>query len=167
MALSLRDVVSNMEKTPNRVSPGLKSFLQRWIITTLAVLVAVAIVPGITYDKAVDLFVASLLLGILNAFLRPIMLLLALPLVILTLGLFILVINAFVLYFVGYLLQGFHVEGFWSAFFGALIISIVSTAVNSLTGTGGTRVHFRSHRRPPESTNRSDRDGGNGPVIDV
>lgn len=142
--------------------PRLKKFIQSWIINTAAVLVAVSIVPGIHYDRTVDLFVASLLLGILNAFFRPILLLLALPLLIFSLGLFVLVINALLLYFVGLLLQGFQVDGFWAAFWGALIISIVSLVLNSLTGTGGSRIEFRRGRRRPPGSN-----GGGGPVIDV
>jgi putative membrane protein len=142
--------------------PRLKQFLQSWFINTLAVLVAVYIVKGIHYNKPLDLCVASLLLGILNAVLRPILLLLALPLVIFTLGLFMLVINAFLLYFVGYLLRPhFYVDDFWSAFWGALIISLVSLALNTLTGTGTSRIRFQ-RRRPPDGGG----DGG-GPVIDV
>ena len=141
----------------------MKKFIQSWIINTLAVLVAVKILRGIHYEKPLDLFVASLILGILNTILRPILLFLALPLLIVTLGLFILVINALLLYFVGNLLQPhFSVDGFGSAFWGALIISIVSVVLNSLTGTGSARVRFQ--RRPPPSN--SDR-GGDGPVIDV
>ena len=142
--------------------PRLKKFIQSWIINTAAVLVAVSIVPGIHYDKTVDLLVASLLLGILNAFFRPILLLLALPLLIFSLGLFVLVINALLLYFVGLLLPGFQVGGFWAAFWGALIISIVSLVLNSLTRTGNSRIEFRRGRRPPGSDG-----GGGGPVIDV
>jgi putative membrane protein len=142
------------------MSPKLKKFIQSWVINTLAVLVAAYIVPGIQYQKAVDLFVASLLLGILNAFIRPMLLLLALPLLIFTLGLFILVINAVLLWVVGSLNQGFRVDGFLSAFWGALIISIISLVLNSLTGTGNTRVEVHRDRRPPGSD-------GNGPVIDV
>ncbi|HKI70583.1 MAG TPA: phage holin family protein, partial [Verrucomicrobiae bacterium] len=94
----------------------LKKFIQSWAVNTLAVLVAVFLMPGhIHYDKAGDLLMASLLLGILNAFLRPVLMLLALPLLILSLGLFMLVINAFMLYFVGSLVPGFHVAGFWWA----------------------------------------------------
>lgn len=143
--------------------PSLKVFLQRWVVNTLAVLVAVAMVRGINYDNPLDLLVASLLLGILNAFLKPVLMLIALPLVIYTLGLFILVINALVLSFVGYLLPGFHVADFRSAFWGALIISFVSLAVNALTGAKRSRVEFKWRRRPPKS---GPGDGG-GPVIDV
>jgi putative membrane protein len=142
---------------------GLKSFLQRWVITTLAVAVAATIVHGIHCDTLLDLLLASLLLGILNAFLRPVMLLIALPLVIYTLGLFVLIINGLVFYFVGLLVKGFHVSGFWPAFWGAIIVSLVSLATNTLTDTGQSRVEFKWRRRPPESN----RDDGNGPVIDV
>ncbi len=148
---------------PHRMAPDLKRFLQRWLINTLAVLVAVLIVPGIKYDRALDLFVASLLLGILNAFVRPVLMLLALPLVISTLGLFILVINGLMLYFVAFLLPGFHVSDFWSAVWGALIIGLVSLAVNTLAGTRRSRLQFKWRRRPPDSPH----DDGNGPVIDV
>ena len=82
------------------MGPGLRKFIQSWLINTLAVLLAVKIVKGIHYDKPLDLVAASLLLGILNAVLRPVIMFLALPLLILTLGLFMLVINALLLYFV-------------------------------------------------------------------
>ena len=145
------------------MSPKLKKFIQNWIINTLAVAVVVYIVPGIHYQKPVHLLVASFLLVILNTFLRRIILLLALPLLIFTLGLFILVINALLLYFVGFLLRPyFYVDTFWSAFWGALLISIVSLVLSSLTGSGSSRIEFRRGPRPP------DRDrGGDGPVIDV
>ena len=133
------------------------------MINTLAVLVAVYLVSGIHYQKWLDLFVASLLLGILNAVIRPILMFLALPLLIVTLGLFTLIINALLLYFVGFALRPhFFVDDFWSAFWGALIISIVGTILNVLTGTGKARVQFEHRRRPPGSG-----PGGEGPVIDV
>ena len=143
--------------------PRLKRFVLSWIINTFAVAVAGAVVRGIHYDRIPDLIVASFLLGMLNSFLRPILMLLALPLLIFTLGLFLLVINGVLLYFVGFMLQPhFYVDGFWPAFKGALIISIVSLVLNSLTGSGGSRVEFRRGGRPQDP----DR-GGNGPVIDI
>ena len=134
------------------------------MINTLAVLMAVYLLKGgIHYEKPLDLCVASLLLGILNAVLRPILMLLTLPLLIFTLGLFRFVINALLLYFVGYVLQPhFYVDGFRDAFWGALIISVVSVILHALTFTGGARVHFQHRRRPPASG-----PGGSGPVIDV
>jgi len=141
-------------------------FLQSWVINTLAVWVAVYIVPGIHLDKNSSLlapFIASLVLGILNAFIRPILMFFALPLLIFTLGLFTLVINALLLYFVGVLLTPyFQVDTFGSAFFGAIIISIVSVTLNILTGTGGSRITIHRHRPPPTKPNDD-----NGPVIDV
>lgn len=143
---------------------GLKRFIQSWFINTLAVLTAVYVVPGIRYEKALDLFVASLLLGILNAVIRPILMFLTLPLLIFTLGLFTLVINGLLLYFVGYLLRPhFYVDTFWSAFWGALIISVIGGILSALTGSGRSRVRFEHRRRPPDSG----RDDGHGPVIDV
>ncbi len=145
---------------------AMKSFFQRWLINTLAVLVATYVVPGISYDKPVDLVVAALVLGILNAILRPLLLLLSLPLLIFTLGLFMFVINAFLLLLVSKLLgeSHFQVAGFGPAFFGALVISIVSLVLNSLTGTGDSRVSVRRGKSPPPTPPRDD---GGGPVIDV
>jgi putative membrane protein len=141
----------------------MKKFLQSWLINTLAVLVAVNLLKGIHYQKPLDLLVASLLLGILNAVLRPLLMFLALPLLIFTLGLFTLVINALLLYAVGYVLRPhFFVDDFWSAFWGAVIISVINLVLNSMTGTGDSRVHVETHRRSGKSD-----DDGQGPVIDV
>jgi putative membrane protein len=131
------------------------------------VLVAAAILHNhITYEnKLQNLLIASLLLGILNAFVRPILMLIALPLLIFTLGLFTLVINALLLYFVGQLLQpSFQVDSFRYAFLGALIISIISIALNVLTGNA--RGSFRIQRGPPPGPPKNP-GGGDGPVIDV
>ncbi len=139
----------------------MKRFLHSWVINTLAVLVAVCLLrPRINYAGLLDLFVASLLLGILNAVLRPVLMLLTLPILIVTLGLFRFVINALLLLLVGWLLgPHFSVHGFGAAFLGALIISLVSGLLNVLTGR--SRMRFR-RRRPPDA-----RDDGDGPVIDV
>jgi putative membrane protein len=84
-------------------------------------------------------------------------------LLVFTLGLFTLVINALLLYFVGHLLRPhFQVDTFWAAFWGALVISIVSIILNTLTGTGTSRVRFERHRAPPPRG-----PGGDGPVIDI
>jgi putative membrane protein len=141
----------------------MKSFLKRWIITTLAVLVAIHIVPGLSYDTPSGLLIATLLLGLLNAVVRPILILFALPLVVLTLGLFIFVINALLLMFVGHILKDFHVASFWAALWGSVIISVVAILLNHLTGTNKTRLEFHRTKppRPPPS------DDGGGPVIDV
>ena len=147
------------------MSPKLKKFLQSWAINTLAVGLACLILHNhIQYKdhNPVYLFAAALLLGILNSVLKPIITFLALPLLVLTLGLFMFVINALLLFLVGSVLKGFHVDSFWAAFWGALIISIVSVIFNSLTGNA--RVQFRRGNRPPP---RGPGPGGSGPVIDV
>jgi putative membrane protein len=138
------------------------NFLQRWVVTTLAVLVAAWLVPGIRYDTTLTVFLASLLLGFLNAFVRPLLLILSFPLLLVTLGLFVPVLNALLLMFVGQLVSGFTVAGFWPALWGGLVISIVSISVNLLLGRGA-RVQVR--RGGARSS--SDKEGGNGPVIDV
>ena len=155
-----------MTPPPAPKQSQLRRFLQSWAINTLAVLVTVYIVPGIhfTDNSLLTPFVTSLVLGILNAFIRPIVMLLALPLLIFTLGLFMLVINALLLSLVDWLLPQFQIDSFGWALLGAIVISIVSLVLNVLTGTGRTQVSFRSHRRPPGD--RQD-GGGNGPVIDV
>ena len=96
-----------------------KEFLHQFVVGTLAVLVAVNVVGGITYDTPANLLLASLVLGALNAFLRPLLLLGCLPLLILTLGLFLIVINAILLKLTGELVNGFEVEDFWSANLGS------------------------------------------------
>jgi putative membrane protein len=138
-----------------------KRFLHSWVINTLAVLVAVYILrPRIDYSSPLDLFVASLLLGILNAVLRPVLMLLTFPIVIVTLGLFRFVINALLLLLVGWLLHSrFWVHGFWAAFWGGLIISLVSSVLNLMTGKARARLQWR---HPPDSGQ-----DGDGPVIDV
>ena len=149
------------------MQPGTRKFLRflgNWAINTLAVAIAAIILHNhIHCEKPAYLIIASLLLGILNAFVRPILMLLALPLLVFTLGLFTLVINALLLYFVGVLMGPyFQVDSFGFAFLGALIISVVSIALNILTGTGGARVTIQ--RRPRSPKNPPDDDG---PVIDV
>lgn len=145
------------------MSPGLLKFLQRWLINTLAVLVAVEVLPGMSCEKTRDLFVTSLLLGILNAFLKPILMLIALPLVIGTLGLFVIVINAALLLLIAAIVPSFRVDSFWWAVAGAIIISIVSLAANLLTGGNRSNLEARWRRRP----GKRPPDSGGGPVIDV
>ncbi|MSU59650.1 MAG: phage holin family protein [Pedosphaera sp.] len=147
----------------NEKKPRLKQFFLRWLITTLAVALTVVLLRGhIRYSGPTDLFIAALLLGILNAFIRPIMMFMALPLLIFTLGLFTIVINASLLYLVHWLMgPRFEVDSFGWALLGALIISLVSVTLNILTGTSNARFSIRRGPPPPP------RDGGNGPVIDV
>jgi putative membrane protein len=98
----------------------------------------VHIVSGVSVDNWVTVFVAALVLGLLNAFLRPVLILLTLPVTLLTLGLFTLVINAFLFYLAAHLVRGFHVAGFWQAFVAALVFSGVSFLLNVFIGSSGT-----------------------------
>jgi putative membrane protein len=122
----------------------MRHFVFRWMITAAAVFVAAPIV-GIQYTSISCVLAAALLLGIINAFIRPILLLLSFPLILVTLGLFILIINALMLKFVSEIVPCFVVHGFWSALFGALIISIVSWLLSAFFRGSDGRVHVLTH----------------------
>ena len=114
-------------------------------MTAFAVFVAAPIV-GLDYGSSLGcLLGASLLLGIINAFIRPILLFLSFPLILVTLGLFILIINALMLKFVSEIVPCFKVPGFWSAVFGALVISIVSWLLSAFFRGSDGRVHVLTH----------------------
>jgi len=113
------------------------SFLIRLLVNAAALWVATRIVPGVSFDSGVGPFlVVALLFGVINATLRPLTKILTFPLILLTLGIFALVVNGLMLWLLSSLSSslglGFHVSGFWSAFFGALVVSVVS-ALLSLT----------------------------------
>jgi putative membrane protein len=129
------------------------AFVIRWLVTTIAVLVAAHLVPGIGYDGWGALLGASLLLGIINAFVRPILLLLSLPFIIVTMGLFIFVINALLLLLVSKIVPAFHVAGFWSAFFGAIIISLVSWILSSFFRGSDGKIHVITHHTAVKQAN--------------
>jgi putative membrane protein len=123
----------------------MRHFIVRWAVTTIAVMVASSLIHGIHYDSIASLIAAALLLGILNAFLRPILLILSAPLILLTLGFFILVVNGLMLFFVPGIVIGFHVDTFGSAFWGAIIISIVSWMLSAFFRGSDGRVHVLTH----------------------
>jgi putative membrane protein len=111
--------------------------LLRWLINAIALWVAVQIVPGLTHTgTALSLLLIALIFGLVNALVRPLMLLLTCPLIVLTLGLFTLVINALMLWLTTWLSSvfdlGLQVDGFWPTFWGALVISLVSAVINLL-----------------------------------
>ena len=129
------------------------AFVIRWLVTTIAVLVAAHLIPGISYDGWGTLLGASLLLGIINAFVRPILLLLSLPFIIITMGLFIFVINALLLLLVSQIVPAFQVAGFWSAFFGAIIISLVSWILSSFFRGSDGKIHVITHHTSVKQAN--------------
>jgi putative membrane protein len=112
-------------------------FLLRALISAIGLWIASRLVQGIQIDDAATLFLAAIVLGIVNAIVRPIAILLTLPLTILTLGLFLLVINAGMLALVAGILPGFHVRGFSPAFLSALIVWITGWVASSLIGSHG------------------------------
>ena len=122
-------------------------FFIRWFVTAVAVFVAAWIVPGIDYSNFTGLAFASLLLGIINAMVRPVLLILCLPLILVTMGLFILVLNALLLWMVSGILPGssFTVSGFWSAFWGGLVISIVSWLLSAFFRGSDGRIYPLTH----------------------
>jgi putative membrane protein len=151
-------------------------FFVRWAVHALAVLVASHVVPGIGYDNWAGLVVAVVLLGLLNAFVKPVLLLLSLPLVLVTLGLFLWVINAVLLLVVGRVVTSFRVDGFGAALLGAAVISIVSSLLGGWLGLKSGSVRVGSGRVGGRGPGRGGGEGGGrrgppgdggGPVIDV
>jgi len=124
---------------------AVRHFVFRWMITTVAVMVAPAFIGGIRYDTVGSLIGAALLLGILNAFVRPVLLILSAPLILVTLGFFILVINALMLFWAPGMVKGFHVDSFGSAFWGAILIGIISWLLSAFFRGSDGRVHVLTH----------------------
>jgi putative membrane protein len=135
-------------------------FLARWLINIAALFVVIHMVAGVSADNTGTIVVAALIIGLLNAFLRPVMIAVTLPLSVLTLGFFTLVINAFIFYLAAKFVKGFVVAGFWSAFWASILFSVISFLLNTMLspGTSFRMNYFRSS-------------GGNKPeysdVIDV
>jgi putative membrane protein len=108
--------------------------LIRLVVNAVALLAVAYVVPGIHVSGFGGALLAALILGIVNAILRPILIVLSLPLELLTLGLFTLVINALLFWLVGALHVGLTVDGFWPAFWGAIVMAIVSWLIALFTG---------------------------------
>ena len=120
--------------------------LVRWLILTAAIMVASYLIQGIEVNGFFSAFFAAAILGVLNVFFRPILLILTLPINILTLGFFTFIINAVLLKMASGVISGFVVHGFWSAVFGGLIISVVRWLLNSFINDQG-RVGYTDLRR--------------------
>jgi putative membrane protein len=117
----------------------------RWLINAAALFVLPYLFSSIQVKDFYVALIVALLLGLINAVVRPILILLTLPVTILTLGLFIFVINALLFWFVASFVEGFHVGGFWSAFWGAIAYSLVSWAASALV-LGEPKVEVRVDR---------------------
>ncbi len=102
-------------------------FIVTWIVTALSLLITAYLVPGMQIDSGLAAAIGAIVLGLVNAIVKPLLVLLTLPLTILTLGLFLLVVNAMSLGLVGYFTPGFHINGFLPAVIGSIVLSIVST----------------------------------------
>ena len=107
-----------------------------WLINALALIAVAYLMPSVTVASFWTALVAALILGLVNAVIRPVLILLTLPVTVLTLGIFILVINGLLFWFVGSFVEGFRVEGFWAGFFGAILFSLVSWALSALVLKG-------------------------------
>ena len=110
----------------------MSQFLLIWLATAISLLITAWIVPGIAITGIVAAAIGAIVLGFINALVKPILVLFTLPLTILTLGLFLLVVNAIAFSLVGYFTPGFVVNGFFPALFGSLVLSFVSSVVSQL-----------------------------------
>lgn len=124
-------------------------FLIRAAIVALGLWLATQILSGLSFDAPNTLIAAALLLGVVNAVIRPLLLLLTLPITVLTMGLFLLVINAAMLGLVALILDGFAIKDFWTAVGASLIVSLTSWAASSAIGGNG-RIEVYSNRRNRE-----------------
>ena len=116
----------------------MKGIFLRTLITMLGLFLASGLVPGVTIHGTSGFVLAAIMLGLVNAFIRPIALLLTLPITLVTLGLFLLVVNAAMFGLVAWMLDGFYVAGFWSAVFGSIVVSITATISSWYIGPDGS-----------------------------
>jgi putative membrane protein len=108
------------------------NFLVRLIVSTLAILVTSMVLPGVHIDSAITGIIVAAVLALLNAIVKPVLVVLTIPISVFTLGFFLLVINAFIIMMTSNLVKGFKVEGFWTAFFFSIILSLVTSVFNML-----------------------------------
>ncbi len=113
---------------------NLAPFLIHWAITALSLWIASHIFKGLTFESTGALVISALLLGLANAVVKPLLIVLTLPLTLVTFGLFLLVINALMILLVAALVRGFRVSGFWTALFASLFVSILSLLIGAFVG---------------------------------
>jgi putative membrane protein len=112
--------------------PVILRLLIVWLINTVSLIAVAYLLPGVNVASFGTALVAALVLGLVNTLIRPLLVLLTLPVTLLTLGLFIFVINGLLFWAVGSFVEGFHVGGFWSGVFGAIVYSIISWLLSAL-----------------------------------
>jgi len=127
----------------------MRGLLIKWIINSLAILIVTYIVKGIEVASPITVIVVAFVLGIINAFLRPLIILITLPITIFTFGLFTFFINGSLFYMVSKIIKGFVITGFWPAFFGALLFSAISFLLSLLINEKG-RIEIRFKKEIPD-----------------
>lgn len=123
-----------------------------WLVNALALLALPYVFPWVKVDSFTAALIAALALGLINTLIRPLLILLTLPATVLTLGLFIFVINGLLFWAVGSFVEGFHVGGFWSGVFGAIVYSLISWLLSALLPQrrDWARPHPRTNRFPDQ-----------------
>jgi putative membrane protein len=137
------------------------NFVIRWLVNILAIFLVINIVAGVSADSWQAIIVAAFILGLLNTFLKPVIVLLTLPFTVLTLGVFTLFINGLMFYLAAKFVKGFHVLDFWNAFWAAIVFSIISFIVNMFLSPSLTVRTQAFRSAPPRQPERYDN------VIDV
>lgn len=122
---------------------NLTQFLLHWAITALALWLASLLFKGLKFTDTKSLVISALLLGFANAIVKPLLIVLTLPLTLVTFGFFLLVINALMILLVARLVKGFQVSGFWTAFFASIFISLLSIAIGSMVSHGDPETEIR------------------------
>ena len=120
-------------------------FLIRILVNGGAILLAASVVPGVGVRSVTSALIAGLVLALINAIIRPVLVFLTFPITLVTLGLFIFVLNAFCFWLASMFVPGLTVRGFWAAFLGALIVSVVSWILNAFLSDTGRVAYYRSH----------------------
>lgn len=136
---------------------AIKQLLVRWVVLALGVMVATKIVPGIACEDGATLMVVVLLLSFFNAILKPLLVLFTLPFIIVTMGLGVILINALLFLFVGKLVDGFYVSGFWSAVGGSLVVTVTNMLVSAF-------VRGTKNDKPPRNEKKAEKSDD---VIDI
>lgn len=124
----------------------LRPFILHWCITAAALWVASGVFRGLRFADTFSLIVSALLLGFANALVKPLLIVLTLPLTLITFGLFLLVINALMIQLVAALVKGFSVSGFWTAFFASIFVSVLSFLIGAFVVGGGSTHEIQMPR---------------------